>query len=485
MTRDRDSRLRRAVQALVVTMVLVAALAGAPATPAGAGVARPGEQDQAAGGRRTYTGTIDGAEYRVEMPEQWNGTLVLYSHGYFPPQFPAGGLAVTNSPEAESWLLDHGVALAASNFTGVTGYQVDQGYRDQLALLDWFRTHVGEPTRTIATGQSMGGSLAVLLAERNPDLFDGVATVCAGYDPQSTFNAGLDVTFAVKTLLAPGEDIDLVRARDPEASTQLLAQAVERATATPEGRARLALVASLNNITGWWSALAPRPTDPDEVVRQQANWILNAYVSGFAGPTPRVDLEAKAGGNPSSNVGVDYRHQLARSGLRAQVVEAYRAAGLDLAADVDRLNAAPRIAADPAAVDFMLRTSVPTGDIAVPVVTLHSVGDGGAPPDQERWYGHQVRRHGGGGLIRQLYVERGQHCSFSAADEVVALQAVLERIDTGRWPSTSPHRSNEAVAAFEPAYQVVTDLSTWPFPRAVMPPAFVRYTPPWPLRPTR
>jgi hypothetical protein len=38
----------------------------------------------AADGRRTYAGAIDGAAYRVEMPERWNGTLVLYSHGYLP-----------------------------------------------------------------------------------------------------------------------------------------------------------------------------------------------------------------------------------------------------------------------------------------------------------------------------------------------------------------------------------------------------------------
>ena len=28
-------------------------------------------------GRRSYTGSIDGAAYRVEVPEHWNGTLVL------------------------------------------------------------------------------------------------------------------------------------------------------------------------------------------------------------------------------------------------------------------------------------------------------------------------------------------------------------------------------------------------------------------------
>lgn len=492
------ARPRHAIAALAVAVVVASfatvAPSGATTTgpPGSAGPAGPPETAPdlpAAGeGRRTHTGVIDGAEYRVEMPEAWNGTLVLYSHGYWPAAFPPESIALTNSPETETWLLDHGYALAASNFQGVTGFQVARGQVDQLALLDWFEDTIGRPARTISTGQSMGGSIAVNLAEKNPDRIDGIMTVCAGYDPHNTWNAGLDVTYAVRTLLLPDADVDLVRpvdAAQAEADTAALIAAVQAATTTDEGRARLALVASLSNITGWWSALEPRPTDPDEVIRQQANWIANAVIGGFGGPVARLDLEDKVGGNPSSNEGVDYRRQLVRSAGTRQVIDAYRAAGLDLGADLDALNGGPRIAADPAAVAFMDETSVPRGTLTVPMVSLHSTGDGGAPPDQERWYAGQVRRNGGGGdLLRQLYVERGQHCSTSAADEVVALRTLEQRLDAGHWPSTSPRRLNAAVAAFPPEYQVVTDFSTF-VDRAYMPPAFVRFLPPRTMRPSR
>ena len=507
-SRVRFHRMRRRAATVGLAAALVAGASGAGATPAAATAteASPPVSGAAAGathapdadapataapaeiGRRTYTGTIDGADYRVEVPEAWNGTLVLYSHGYWPTTFaPPPDIALTNSPETETWLLDHGYALAASNFQGVAGFQVARAQQDQIALLDWFGANVAEPERTISTGLSMGGSIAVNLAERNPERFDGVMTVCAGYDPQNTWNAGLDVAYAVRTLLLPGSDIDLVHPVDAAqagADTTALSEAVTTALTSEEGRARLALVASMANITGWWSALAPRPTDPDEVIRQQANWILNAYVGGFAGPTARLDLEAKVGGNPSSNEDVDYRRQLLRSAGTRQVIEAYRATGLDLGADLDALNAGPRIAADPAAVEFMRDTSVPSGDLTVPMVSLHSTGDSGAPPDQERWYAGQVRREGGRDLLRQLFVDRGQHCSTSAADEIVALQTLLHRIDQRRWPSTAPHRLNAAVAGFPPEYQVVTDFSTF-VDRAQMPPAFVRYMPPRTMRPSR
>ena len=473
-----------AVAVLAAVLTVTGAVAAASPQPAAEAAATGHRIPQP--GRHTYTGAIDGAAYRVETPVRWNGTLLLYSHGYMPPAFPAPpGIAVTNSAEAETWFLDHGYALAASNFRTPLGYHVDAGYEDQLRLLDWFGETIGEPRRVVATGQSMGNAITVRLGERRPDRVDGVATFCAALDPESSFNAGLDLTFVVKTLLAPGEDIDLVHPRDPEASTLALQQAIDRAIATREGRARLALAAAMNNVTGWWSALSPRPTDPDEVIRQQAQWLRNAYVTGFAGPNAHADLEPKVGGNPAFNLGVDYRRQLARSSQAQDVRAAYGRAGLDLDADLATLDAAPRIAADPAALAHLYRNAVPTGRARVPVITLHTVGDGGAVPDQDRWYAEQVRRHSGSDMVRSLFVDRGQHCSSSAADEVVTVLSLEHRLATGRWPDLRPATLNAAVARFDPTFQQVVDLSTFPFPKQVMPPAFARFEPPALLRPSR
>ena len=33
---------------------------------------------------RTETGEIDGAKFRIDVPENWNGGLVMYCHGYNP-----------------------------------------------------------------------------------------------------------------------------------------------------------------------------------------------------------------------------------------------------------------------------------------------------------------------------------------------------------------------------------------------------------------
>jgi pimeloyl-ACP methyl ester carboxylesterase len=448
------------------------------------GSATSASAEAAADGRRSYEGTIDGADYRVEVPDHWNGTLVLFSHGYYPfPGFGDGTILVSNAPETAEWLLDHGYALAASQYqNGGLGYLVEEAMRDQLALLDWFDREVGRPHRTVVTGQSMGVAISTLLAERHPERFDGVLTLCGAYDPLNTFNSALDVNFAVNTLLAGNKDIDLIGAADPAASRDALTAVIDSERDTPQGQARLALAAALGNVSGWYFSLQPKPSTRVDWIQQQAEWVKWAKVFGN-GPVAFADIAQQAGGNPLWNVGVDYAKQLDRSSQRDVVRRAYRDAGLDLRADLARLAAAPRITPEPRAVRYMYRYGVPVGRTPVPVLSLHTTGDGGAPQDQERWYAEQVRRSGDPGRLRQLYVERGGHCSFNGAEEVTALRALLSKVETGRWPNLSPHRLNAVANEFGPHFHRVLDLGSGE--TAVLPPAFTNHTPPRTLRPSR
>lgn len=67
----------------------------------------------------------------------------------------------------------------------------------------------------------------------------------------------------------------------------------------------------------------------------------------------RAELEARAGSNPSWNTGVNYRKQLELSTDSREVMALYKQAGLDLNKDLDTLAAAPRITADPQAVQYL------------------------------------------------------------------------------------------------------------------------------------
>jgi dienelactone hydrolase len=428
---------------------------------------------------RTYAGTIDGAEYLVKVPHDWNGTLVLFSHGYYPEAYPPppGYVALSTAERTADALLADGYALAASNFRGVTGFAVEPALRDQIRLLDWFDRTVGRPRRTISSGMSMGAAIAVQLAERHPRRFAGVLAQCGEYDQLGSWNVALDVNFAVRTLLTDGT-ADLVRPSDPQATVDALHAGIETALTTAHGRARLALAASLGNIPGWISAHDPAPAALEDRVRAQAAWVDLAYVQGV-GATARVDVERRAGGNPSWNTGVDYRHQLAISGQLATVRAAYRAAGADLGADLAALNAAPRIAPDPRAVAYLYRYGVPRGTTPAPVVTLHNPADGGAVADQVGWYAGRTD----GRRVRHLWTDRGNHCAFSAAEEVTALRVLTDRIESGRWADTGPAALNAAARRLGPGLHVVKDIITWADKE--MPPAFTRYAPAEFQRPSR
>jgi pimeloyl-ACP methyl ester carboxylesterase len=53
------------------------------------------------------------------------------------------------------------------------------------------------------------------------------------------------------------------------------------------------------------------------------------------------------------------------------------------------------------------------------------------------------------------------HCSFSAAEEIVALRTLFERIDSGRWPDTTPARLSEEARELGDRYDLVLDFGTF------------------------
>jgi len=143
----------------------------------------------------THTGTLpDGATFLIEVPSPWNGTLLLYSHGYVIPGSlnPAQDVG---DPATGAFLLSSGFALAGSSYAH-TGWAIQEALPDQIAVLDAFATLVGTPSRTIAWGHSLGGIITAGLIQRFPDRFDAALPMCgvlAG--GVGTWNQGLDSEF--------------------------------------------------------------------------------------------------------------------------------------------------------------------------------------------------------------------------------------------------------------------------------------------------
>jgi len=405
-----------------------------------------------AGGVTTLHGTtseLSGltSRYVIDVPDPWNGTLVLYSHGY---QFSAADPTDAGDATTQAWLLAHGYALAGSSYA-TTGWALEQAFQDQIAVLDAFHDRVGTPTRTIAWGHSLGGMITAGLVQLFPDRFTAALPMCgvvAG--GPGVWNQGLDSEFALATLQSPGafKLVNFTGLGDAAANFAAAKAALTTAQGTPQGRARIALAAALADLPGWFDSASPEPAADNFAAQEQNQFLWNFNVDFAFAFFGRLELEARAGGNFSWNTGVDYRVQLSHSSDKAEVAALYAAAGLDLNNDLAKLNAAPRIAANPAAAAYVERFITYNGNLDMPVLTLHTTGDGLVEVTDENAYAGVVRSAGDNSMLRQVFVHRAGHCTFTPAETISAFQTLIHRLDTGRWEdSTNPNAMNAQAAA--------------------------------------
>jgi alpha-beta hydrolase superfamily lysophospholipase len=411
----------------------------------------------------TLTGTFsDGATYLIEVPSPWNGTLLLYSHGYVIPRSPNPAHDV-GDPGTRAFLLANGFALAGSSYAN-TGWAIQEALFDQIAVLDAFKARVGTPTRTIAWGHSLGGIITAGLIQRNPGRFDAALPMCGVLSGGvATWNQALDSAFAFKTFFNAGGRLQVVHISDPSGNFLLSEQLLAAANATPQGRARLALANALGDLPGWFDPASPEPAATD-FAAQAANQFLwdkqldFPFIFAF-----RAELEFRAGGNPSWNTGVDYKEQFAHSVNRAEVRALYKAAGLSLEDDLETLDKAARIAADPNAVDYLEQNIIFNGDLSFPVLTMHTEGDGLVSNQNENAYRRTVERAGAERFLRQVFVHRAGHCTFTPAETITALENLLARLDTGFWPDLRANALNAEASGLGPLN--------------VAPPSFDRFRP--------
>src|SRR6266498_3560956 len=203
-------------------------------------------------------------------PQQYGGPLRLLPSGSHASQPLEGETSGSSSKSSRvSSRLSRWKASARARH-GAGGVQLPHPGRRRLRRATGGPgrpTGLGRRARRLATaghhlGNSGGGVLATLLAERHPDRIDGAIPLCGPLGGIGTqFNLTLDFAFAVRTLLAPGSDLELVRITDPDATAARVDEIVQGAVGTPQGRARLALANALANVVPWARALYPRPDD--------------------------------------------------------------------------------------------------------------------------------------------------------------------------------------------------------------------------------
>lgn len=428
-------------------------------------------------GTNTLQGAIGGANYTIQVPSNWNGELVLYSHGYVPSFVPI----LNPAPDAPdqvtaSELLLEGYALAGSSYSQ-NGWALQQAFHDQMALLDFFNQTCGHPVRTLAWGDSMGGMITAGLVQLFPQRFAGAVPMCGLLSGSvGLFNVQLDGLFTFNLLLAGGT-LQVVNFTDPNGELTQAESILDAAQQTPQGQARIALFSSLEDVPGWFTTGSPEP-GPTDYATQEQNQYLAAKVDLFFDIVAMSEAEGRAGGNYSWNTGVDYFHQFQQSIDRKEAAALYSQAGLNLRTDLTTVQDAARISADPQAVNYMKKFIIFNGDLNIPVLTMHTTADPLVFNQVEQAYGSVVNAEGDGGLLRQVFVHRAGHCAFTPAENITALHTLIQRLNSGKWfNSTNPDLMNQEATALGPTYNVLPP-STTPVPSA-----FLAYQPAVFLRP--
>jgi pimeloyl-ACP methyl ester carboxylesterase len=347
-------------------------------------------------GATAHFGRYDGGTYRIEIPDRWNGDLVLWAHGYVDDAGPQGlrlrvGFPGAGQDGAGPTLREHlmasGFAWAASSYR-CNGYVPGVGLIDTVALVDLFaKTSGRSPTRTYLSGVSMGGHVTLLGMQEFPTRFAAGLAMCAA---------------------GPGEMDFLVAVH--AASEAVSGIAVNNTT-------READLARLAEIYG-------KPPAYTEKGRQLAS--IQIETSGGARPFAADGLATRFMDNVSAGARVATRQEWSQVATNAHVTYAIDET---LGLSVNALNT--RVRRKP--VDAAARSGATYDEVAPfdgqferPVLTLHGTGDLFVPISLERTLKRAVDAAGRRQFLVQRIIRTPGHCGFSRQEQVQALDDVVK-----------------------------------------------------------
>jgi pimeloyl-ACP methyl ester carboxylesterase len=335
-----------------------------------------------------------GALYRICFPASWNGNLVLYAHGYVQPGQPIA-LPSDQIGGQDIALTVNGLGYAyATTSYRANGLVVSEATEDLAELEATVRNlYRPDPVKTLLVGVCEGGLVAALAAERHADQFDGALAACG---PVGSFRQQLDYFEDFRVVfdylfpgVIPGPAVQ-VPAEVTARWNDLYMPAVVAAILLRPSAAR-----ELIAITR-----APVASDNLTDIAATAVGILWYNVIGSA------NAQTRLGGQPFDNSARVYTGSSDDAALNAGVA---------------------RFTADPAAIAGLAEFET-SGNLTVPVVTLHTTGDPIVPVEQESLYADKVSHAGATPRLSQTAVTRYGHCAFQASELLAAFSLLTGKL---------------------------------------------------------
>ena len=428
--------MRRALRLTAIVAVLALGIAPAVAAPGNGNGPKPDyfvdEAElpfEALSGATAHWGVHKGAGYRIEVPDDWNGSLVMWAHG-----FRGTGLELTvdNHP-LRNFLIPNGYAWASSSYSR-NDYDITVGVQDTHALATRFNGLVGRPDRTYITGASMGGHITAVSIEQYPNFYDGAMPICGVLGDYELFDYFLDFNLAAQQL-GVGDSTFPVGSDYLTATVPVIKAGLE---AVPGGWPNV-----LNDSGENLKSLTELRSGGDRPNFDEAWFFWNTIPNFQSGAGNFLfDLGAQNG-------------TLARSpGVVVDNTDVIYQFDNDtaLSADETNFNAEVfRVEADPQARAGNGLAQVPkvAGDPSIPVLSLHNLGDLFVPFHNEVIYGQEAAANGKSDLVVQRAIRGVGHCDFTAPELVTAFVDLTTWVEAGVTPVGDDVTNPVAVAAVD------------------------------------
>jgi pimeloyl-ACP methyl ester carboxylesterase len=380
--------MARAIRSLLVIAVLPAVLL----------VAFGGSSPSAVAATCTDGAQPSGAVYRVCMPDSWNGSLVVWAHGYVSPfepvGIPEGQLVLPDGTSLPDIVNGLGFAFATTSYRD-NGLAVKVGVDDLLELMDIFVAGHGEPNRTYLVGASEGGVITALATEQHPEVFDGGLAACGPVgDFQQQINYFGDFR-AVFDYYFPG-----VIPGDP---TDIPQEVIDNWDSVYEP-AVVAAISSNGHATEQLINVTHASVDANDLhtVIETVTGLLwyNVYATN--------DGIAKLGGQPFDN------HDRLYLGSDDDVA-------LNLGVE--------RVTADAAALAEVEAHYQTSGSLSSPIVTIHTTGDPIVPYHHEWAYRIKTFFNGPFWMHINAPIDRYGHCQFEASEVLLAFLVLAIQVE--------------------------------------------------------
>jgi pimeloyl-ACP methyl ester carboxylesterase len=367
-------------------------------------------------------GVHNGAGYRVEVPQDWNGELVLYAHGF---RGTGLELTVTNPERIRPYLVTHGFAWAASSYSK-NGYDVKQGVEDTHALGELFNGLVGKPKRTYITGHSMGGHITGVASELYPNDYAGALPMCGVMGDVKLFDYFLDYSLAAQALAG-------IQAQFPPAPDYLT-------TVVPAVKTALG------------------PSFPS-LLNAQGQKLKAVTMNDTGGKRPVFDVGWLVWNNPALQNGNflfalgagDGTVGVAPGSVVGNVDTVYQLDGDPaLTAEEQALNdSVLRVAPTPQGLQPNGLANIPPilGTSRVPVLSLHTLGDLFVPFSMEQIYARRMAANGVSGLLVERAIRDAGHCGFDPSEEQTAFADLVGWVEQGVKPAGDDILTPSVVAA--------------------------------------